>query len=132
MCIITLPPLDNLDVLELFRSKYAALCDTVKDIDSLLKYFVTENIINTEDCDKINAFSVSSDKVTHLLHLIRGPLESGYTKGFYTMLDIMEKHGVEATKTLAIEIKEKLGIKSNSQCCIADYVMSHLCVYMHT
>ena len=91
--------------------KYADLCSTIRDIDNLLKHLVTKNILKIEDEVRIDAISVPSEKVKSLLHLIEGPLRSGDTQAFYTLLGIMKECGVEATKSLAIEIIRCLGIK---------------------
>ena len=104
--------LENLVVYTLFIKEYGTLCDTIQDIDSLLQYFVTKRIIKIEDSEEFESITKTSDKVKRLLRIIQGPLKSGYTDGFYTMLDIMEEHGVQATKNLAIEIKKCLGIRS--------------------
>jgi len=78
------------------------------DIENLLKYFITANIINTDDQSEILAPPKLTSKVTLLLKHISGPLEFGDTKPFRMMLDIMEKHGNLATKSLAISVKKCL------------------------
>ena len=104
--------LANVAVHTLFIKNYANLCATMQDIDSLIKYFVTRNVINMDNEKDLDAIITTSEKIKHLLHMIEGPLKSGDTNGFYTMLDIMEKHGVQATKSLAIDIQMSLGIQS--------------------
>ena len=84
-----------------FTDNYSNLCNTLTDIEGLLKYFVQEKLIKTEDQDEINALVKTPEKVQKLLKHIAGPLEAGDSKGFYTLLDVMEKHGVQATKDLA-------------------------------
>ena len=96
----------------MFRNYYPKLCDAIKDINSLLKYFVEENIINSEDAKEIDAISLTSDKVKKILQKIEGPLKWEDPVGFCTMLNIMEEHGVQATKKLAIGVKTNLGIQS--------------------
>ena len=78
------------------------------DIDDLLKYFISANIINTDDQREIFAKARLTKKVSLLLNHISGPLEAGDTKPFRMMLDIMEKHGNASTKTLAIFVKSCL------------------------
>ena len=82
------------------------------DIENILKYFVTVNIINTDDQSEILAPPRLTSKVTLLLTHISGPLEAGDTKPFRLMLDIMEKHGNLATKALAISVKRYLMTKT--------------------
>ena len=84
----------------------------MQDIDNLLKYFVENEIINIEDSEKIRNISVTSNKVEIILLKIQGPLESGDPQEFYKMLRIMEEHGVQATKDLAVDLKKSLGIQS--------------------
>ena len=91
-----------------FTEHYSIFCNTVVDIDNLLIYFVQKKIIKSEDQDEINALVKKTDKVQKLLKHIAGPLEAGDSKGFYTMLDIMEDYGVQATKDLAVSLKTVL------------------------
>jgi len=87
---------------EVFIENYPKLCNTLIDIDNLLKYFVQQKIIKPEDQVRIGG---KNDKVTEFLEYISGPLQSGDNTGFYAMLNIMETHGVQATKNLAIDLK---------------------------
>jgi len=93
---------------EVFRSNYCKFCNTMTDIENLLKYFVSVNIITTDDQSEILAPPKLTSKVTLLLTHISGPLEAGDTKPFRMMLDVMEKHGTIATKSLAISMKKCL------------------------
>ena len=97
---------------KVFRSNYYKFCNTMTDIENLLKYFVTTNIITTDDQSEILAPPKLTSKVTLLLRHISGPLEAGDTKTFRMMLDIMEKHGNLATKSLAISAKKCLKTKT--------------------
>ena len=94
--------------LEVFRSNYSNYCNEMTDIDDLLKYFISANIINTDDQSEIFANPRLTKKVSLLLNHISGPLEAGDIKPFRMMLDIMEKHGNLSTKTLAISVKKCL------------------------
>jgi len=95
--------------MEVFTEYYPKLCNTMTDIENLLKYFVQRNIIKSEDQDVICSSNIKScDKVTAFLKYISGPLQDGNEEGFHTMLNIMEKHGVEATKKLSKELKTTL------------------------
>jgi len=77
----------------------------LKDIPNLLPYFVQSEIISINDEERIANISTSPEKVRTLLTHISGPLEADNTTPFYTMLKIMEEHGVEATRTLAGKIR---------------------------
>ena len=95
----------EVDELAVFRENYASLCNTITDINQLLKYFVTENIINMGQEEEIKtSCATNSDKVSTLLLHISRPLESGDSKGFYTMLQIMKTYGIDATQCLADQI----------------------------
>ena len=98
-----------------FTHNYAKLCNTLTDIENLLQYFVQEKIIKPEDQDDINILPKTQEKVKKLLKHVAGPLKAGDSKGFYTMLKIMENHGVQATKDLAEALKTELsaGISHN-------------------
>jgi len=94
------------------------------DIENLLKYFVTTNIITIDDQSEILDPPTITRKVTLLLRHISGPLEAGDHKPFRMMLDIMEKHGNLATKSLAISAKKCLMTKTEGRyiciTCITD------------
>ena len=95
---------EQLNEKELFRSHYASLCNTLTDINSLLPYFVQENIITPHDEAAINAITRPNQKVRELLLHISGPLTSGDAKGFYTMLTIMKEHGNQSTHDLGVRM----------------------------
>ena len=94
--------------LKVFKDSYALLCDTLIDVSELLTYFVTEKIITKNQQKEINAFTISSKKVSRLLLIISGPLKAGDSNGFYTMLRIMKTYGVDATQRLADRIITKV------------------------
>ena len=96
----------QLPEMKIFTENYAKLCDTLTDIDSLLKYFVQADIIKGEQELEISNSKTTSEKVKKLLIHISGPLKSGNSDNFYTMLDIMKKQGAHATKELASFLKE--------------------------
>ena len=93
---------------EVFKSNYDKFCSAMTDIENLLKYFITVNIINTDDQSEIFAIPRPSQKVEMLLKHISGSLEAGNTKPFRMMLDIMEKHGNLTTNQLAISVRKFL------------------------
>jgi len=93
---------------EVFTVNYAKFCSTLTDIENLLKYFVEEKVINVEDLREINSKIKVSEKVSKLLQHISGPMEGGNSKGLYTLLHIMERHGTQATKDLANRLLDTL------------------------
>ena len=111
---------------KIFSEHYSSFCSTLTDIDDLLKYFVQEDIIRSDDQDEINALTETPEKVQKLLKHISGPLEAGDSKGFYTMLDIMENHGAQDTKDLANSLKTILSKGSHNTSC--SYWLLQLCV----
>ena len=63
---------------DVFTRHYASLCKTLTDINTLLPYFVSENIISISDYEEISVLNVTnSEKVVKLLSHISGPLEAG-------------------------------------------------------
>jgi len=90
---------------EVFTEYYAILCSTVTDVHLLLRHFVVENIFKPDVLEEIKAINIPSQKTEKLLGYISGPLQSGNTKPFYSMLKIMEQHGAQATKELAKKMK---------------------------
>ena len=90
---------------EIFRDHYSKLCVTMVDIDNLLPHFVQENIILLDDLEGIKAKPKPVDKVASLLTYISGPLQAGNVRNFFTMLDIMDNNGTQATKELAVMMK---------------------------
>ena len=94
--------------LKVFTEHYSKLCDTLTDVDNLLPQFVQIKIITTNDLEEINVMDppTKKHKVQKLMTHISGPLTAGNTEVFYTMLRIMEKHGHQATKQLADQIRK--------------------------
>ena len=88
----------------IFKDNYAKLCDTMTDVNGLLKYFVAEKIITLDQEDEIKTTVINSERVSKLLLIISGPLKAGDSKGFYTLLQIMKSYGVDATQHLAEQI----------------------------
>ena len=78
------------------------LCGTLTDINTLLPHFVAHNIISLDDID---GNDVISEKARKLLSHISGSLSAGHTQVFYTMLEIMEKHGTRTTEELATTLR---------------------------
>ena len=98
----------ELNALAVFKENYALLCNTITDVNKLLKYFVTEKIITTDEEEEIKTCTTKADRVSKLLLNISGPLEAGDSNGFYILLQIMKTHGVDATQRLANQIIAKV------------------------
>lgn len=89
--------------LTVLQENYAMLCNTVTDINNLMKYFVSERIIAADEAEEIKSSAlIKSEKVKKFLTNISGPLRAGDNSGFYVMLKIMNTHGTKATQNLAI------------------------------
>ena len=65
-------------------------------------------LITLAENDDISAETNPIKKVEILLRKISSPLEGGYTKSFYAMLQVMASYGDKATKDLARNINETL------------------------
>ena len=96
----------------LFYDHFSLLCSTVVDIDNLLIHFVPYAVITEGDLEEIMTIKRTSDKVQRLLEIISGPLEAGNARNLYTMLDIFEKHGTQATKELAATMRSLITTRS--------------------
>jgi len=92
---------------QVFIGHYSKLCDTMTDIDSLLPHFVQQKIIPVDDLEDTSSLT-RLGKVKKLLSHISGPLQAGNSKGFYSMLSIMEERGVQATRELAAAMRKLL------------------------
>jgi len=75
------------------------------DIDVLLRYFVAEKIISTEEEESIKSCVTKPEKVQKLLLNISGPLKAGNDSGFNAMVKIMKKYGTMATQALAKDME---------------------------
>ena len=100
--------------LAVFEETYALLCNTITDIvDPLLKYFVDEKLIATEE---INA---APEMLRLILLKISDSLRKNDTRGFCMMLKIMKEHGGKGTQVLADHIMNRLKVSTHS--------ISHIC-----
>ena len=90
---------------KLYKKYFAQIMHTLTDIDTLLPYLISKEVINAEDVLVIKSKPRPSDQVCELLMHIDGPLSVNETTSFYSLLDIMEDHGCITTKQLANAIK---------------------------
>ena len=102
------------DIYKILTKYYSKLGDVLKHEDGLLSKFVSEEIISTDDEDVINKENLTR-KGPKLVSLICGPVKSGYTKGFFTMLHIMKSHGRPDTREIADKILQECGGVINNQ-----------------
>jgi len=96
------------------RAHYSKLCKTLVDVDNLLPHFVQEGIISENDLQELKAMTRIDSKVEKLLQYVSGPLQAGNLKNFYTMLTIMEEHGMITTKELATTMKNVVSTVDDS------------------
>lgn len=104
--------------LQVFTKYYAPLCNTITDINELLKYFVTEKIITMDEEEHIKACVSKPEKVSKLLLSISGPLKADDSNGFHMMLRIMKTYGIDATQRLADSIIKEIESHSNNLCTV--------------
>ena len=97
----------------IFKKCYASLCDTLTDVDHLLRYFVQNDIINTNDIEEIKRVTTKPERVEKLLSHISGPLTAGDAKGFHIMLTIMKEHGNQSTRDLAVRMSHEMTLAIN-------------------
>ena len=100
---------------KILRDNYVALCNVLKNEDTLLDHFVTENLINDSQAVDIRNEKLAAKGSTLLTH-ITGPVNSGYIDGFKIMLNIMKSHGKVDTQKHAErilhELQKAVGAKS--------------------
>ena len=89
----------------MYKKYFAQITHTLTDIDTLLPYLVSKEVINAEDVLVIKSKPRPSDQVCELLMHIDGPLSVNETTSFYYLLDVMEDHGCITTKQLVNSIK---------------------------
>ena len=100
--------------LALFEENYALLCNTITDvIDPLMKCFVEETLIATEEQKQIADITAASEKLRKLFVNISHSLKADNTRGFYMMLKIMKEHGGKGTQVLADLIMNRLKISAD-------------------
>ena len=110
----------TLSDLAVFEENYALLCNTIADvIDPLMKCYVEEKVLTTEEKAHIVAHTVVAEKLKLLLLKISSSLKAGDTKSFHMMLTIMRGHGGKGTQTLADHIMNRLNISTDQ--------LSHVC-----
>ena len=101
------PPLKARDV---FYDYYASLTNILGyDAENLLADLITQRVLTTNDKVVIEKTVSPSEKAGRLLNIISGPLEAGNQGSFEKLLQIMA-NGKEATRDLAVEIMQKIGI----------------------
>ena len=104
----------TLSDLAVFEENYALLCNTIADvIDPLMKCYVEEKVLTTEEKAHIVAHTVVAEKLKLLLLKISSSLKAGDTRVFYLMLTIMREHGGKGTQTLADHIINRLKISTD-------------------
>ncbi|XP_065918394.1 NACHT, LRR and PYD domains-containing protein 12-like isoform X2 [Dysidea avara] len=104
----------NLEEFTILQENYAVLCNTMTDIDDLLKYFVAEKIITLNEEEEIKSSATKSDKVQKLLLNISDLLKAGNNNGFYIMLKIMKDRGTKATQNLATLLSSRITTKDET------------------
>ena len=92
---------------KVLRDNYVALCNVLKNEDTLLDHFVTKNLINDSQAADIRNEKLTTRGSALLTH-ITGPVKSGSIDGFKIMLNIMKLHGKVDTQKQAERILHEL------------------------
>ena len=109
-----------LSELAVFEESYALLCNTITDvIDPLMKCYVEEKVLTSEEKAHIVAHTAVAEKLKLLLLKISSSLKAGDTRSFHMMLIIMRGRGGKGTQTLADRIMNRLNISTDQ--------LSHVC-----
>jgi len=88
---------------EAFVTYYPDLTQVFRT-NTLAAHFVSARIITMTDHDEICSLSPTYGGL-RLLRNVSAPLETGNTRNFYKMLDIMQNHGNSHAKTLVRSIQ---------------------------
>lgn len=91
---------------DILRKNYTGFCNILKHEDGLHTHLVQNGIITEDNLHDIRSKSITEKGPTLLSH-ISGPLEAGYTDGFYGLLEVMMNHGRADTHTFAKRIKRE-------------------------
>ena len=91
---------------------YQKFCSVIRDVNEIAIHCVTKKIIPPEYVTELHNIKNPSGQVSMLLNRITGPVAAGSSQGFFDLLDIMEKYGVQATQSLAVKVKRSLEMKS--------------------
>jgi len=83
---------------EAFITYYSDLTQVFRT-NTFAAHFVSARIITMTDHDEICSLSPTSGGI-RLLRNVSAPLETGDTRNFYKMLDIMQNHGNNHARTL--------------------------------
>lgn len=106
--LISVSGATELRELTILRRNYSSFRNLITDANHLSAYFVDQGIITTSEVEEINSTARNSDRVVILLRYIIQQLEAQITDGFYSMLDIMEVHGLNSTQYLANRISNEV------------------------
>jgi len=88
-----------------FKSNFSTFALRITDTEILLPHCVDVGLIDPSQLETLLKEPTKQKMNLQLLLHIAGPLESGYCRGFYDLLMIMERHGNRSTSDLATEIK---------------------------
>ena len=100
-------PKDNREY-EVLIKYYSHFCAIIRDVNEIAAYCVSKKIIPPQGVIRLHDTKDPSIQVMILLNHIMGPVQAGRPEGFYSLLDIMERHGLRATQELATEVKYSL------------------------
>ena len=88
---------------EVFIDYYSKLRDILKPgFKNMVPYFITERVINPEECKSIQVEDVLAKIATHL--------KDGDNGHLYSLLKIMKHYGKLPDEELALEMEKKLSL----------------------
>ena len=107
-----------------FQKEYGNLVDILQCND-IYRYFVSEGIITMHELNELNYEVNPIEKIKNFLGKVSSSLNTGYTKSFHKMLDVMNTHGNAATRDLARNIMLLCGLDPVD----GMYVCMYVCMY---
>ena len=90
---------------KVFQNNFSKFVSRITDADILLPHCVEMGLLHHSHLEFMEKEPTKQRMNKQLLPHISGPLESGYCRGFYDLLAIMETYGNRSTRDFAVEIK---------------------------
>lgn len=112
MCINAFRFVGNTGVFLQTISKFEMQLHRVPDVDSLMLHFTNCDILNLRQHEEIKKMSSGKEKMEKLLENIVLTLQENMLDPFRDMLNAMENHGSDISKSLAITMKNEITILS--------------------
>lgn len=88
--------------------RYYIELTSVLFIDNMLRYFLSEFVINHEEFDRISDGVSQKDKSINLLNIIHQKMKDGDTRIFMTVLNLLHFYGNESVHEVTDKMRRKL------------------------